>query len=105
MRSPVGVTFKGDRRHIDKRRLGKSLLEFVKPHLALGDAEPPTVIVDHDVYVIGIVERSDTAFEGGIVEAPSRRRCLPDQPGEFAPILLVASAAAVGGEVILIPPL
>lgn len=40
--------------------------------LALSEAEPPPVIVDHDTDVIGIVEGRSAALEGGIIELPFR---------------------------------
>src|SRR6185295_3298822 len=40
-----------------------------------------------------------------IGEGPLRRRELPDEPGEFVAVLLVASATALGREVELVPPL
>ena len=40
----------------DSGRLGKPLLQIVKGRLAFGQAKPPTVIVDDDGDMIGIVE-------------------------------------------------
>ena len=105
MRRAIGVAFERDRRHADDGRLGELLLQLVILRLAFGKTEPPAVIVDHDRDVIGIVEGSGAALEGGVVEAPLRRGELPDQPGEIARVFLVAGAAALGGEVILVPPL
>ena len=55
--------------------------------------------------MVRIVERRGAAIEGGVVEVPLRRGELPDQPGEIAPVLVVARAAALGGEIVLVPPL
>ena len=101
----VGVTLERDRGHGDDGALGEPLLELVVLGLAVGQPEPPAVVVDHDRDVIGVVERRRAAVEGGVVEVPLRRGGPPDQPRELAPVLLVAGTAALGGEVVLVPPL
>ena len=40
--------------------------------LALGQPQTPAVVVDHNRYVIRIIERLSGALEGGIVEIPFR---------------------------------
>src|SRR5438128_2463384 len=84
MRGAVGIAFERDRWNSDDRRLGKALFQRIVLWLAIGKAEPPAVIVDHDIDVIGIVERRRAPLERGIVEAPLRRGDLPDQPGKIA---------------------
>jgi hypothetical protein len=55
--------------------------------------------------MIRVVEGSRAAVERSIVELPLRRCDPPDQLREVAPIFLVTSPAALGGEVVLVPPL
>ena len=52
----VGIAFQRDRGHIDRRRDGEPLLQFVVLRLALGQAQAPAVVVDHDGDVVRIVE-------------------------------------------------
>ena len=84
---------------------GKPLLQIVILRLAFGQAEPPAVIVDHDADVIRVVEGRGAAIERGVIEVPLRRRDLPDELRKVVPVLVVAGAAAFGGEIVLIPPL
>src|SRR5262245_61322754 len=72
---------------------------------ALGEAEPPAVIVDRDRDMIGIVECFRAAIEGGVVKLPLRRRELPDQLREVVTVFVITFAAALGREIELIPPL
>src|SRR5688572_21547687 len=104
MRGAVGIAFKGDRGDGDHRALGKALLQLIILRLALGQALPPTIIVDHDADVIGIVEGDRAAIEGGVVEVPIWRSGAPDELGKLAPVFLITRSAAFGGEVELIPP-
>src|SRR5262249_19176332 len=55
--------------------------------------------------VVGVGEGCRGAIEGGIVEAPLRGSELPDELREVMPVLVVASSAALGREVVLVPPL
>src|SRR5690349_10426972 len=55
--------------------------------------------------MISIVERGCASLEGCVVEAPFRRGKLPDELREFAPIFVIAGAAALCREVKLVPPL
>ena len=87
MRRAVGVAFQRDRRHGDHRALGEAPLQLVVSRLALRQAQPPAVIVDHDGDVVRIVEGGRAALEGGVVELPFRRGELPDQLGEVAPCI------------------
>jgi len=61
------------------------LFQFVVFRLALGEAEAPTIIMNHDGDVVGIVERRRAAIERGIVEMPLRRGELPDESRESRP--------------------
>jgi hypothetical protein len=61
--------------------------------------------VDDDSDVIGIVEGCRAAPKRGVVEVPFWRSKLPDESGKITPIFVVAVAAAISGEVKLVPPL
>src|SRR5688500_734568 len=61
--------------------------------------------MDDEIYVIGVVECRRAAIEDGLVEVPLRRSEPPDEIGEFAPVFVVAGAAAFRGEIVLVPPL
>ena len=91
--------------HRDHRPFGEPLLQVSVFRLSLRHPEPPAIVVDHDRDVVGVVEGRRAAVERGLVELPFRRRGSPDQPRELAPVPLVARAAALGGEVVLVPPL
>src|ERR1700759_1560572 len=105
MRRAVGVAFHGDGWYGDDGRLRELLLEFVELRIAFGKCLPPAIIVDDDRDMVGIVEGRRAAGEGGVVEMPLRRGELPDQPVELVAVLLIAGAAALGGEIELVPPL
>jgi hypothetical protein len=100
----VGITFEGDRRHGDDRALGQLLFEIVVLCLALGQAEAPAVVVDHDADVIRVVKGRGAPVERRIVEVPLGRGGVPDEPRELAPVSVIARPAAIGGEVELVPP-
>src|SRR5450755_3662356 len=102
---PIGIAFQGDRRHGDGRSCGEPLFQLVIVRLTCSQSEPPAIIMDHDADMIRIVEGRGAALEGGLVEVPFGRSELPDEPGKVAPVSLVAGPAALGGEVILVPPL
>ena len=72
---------------------------------AVGQPEPPAVVVDHDRDVVRVVERRRAALERRVVEVPLRRRGSPDQLRELAAVAVVAGTSALGGEVVLVPPL
>src|SRR5262249_57355312 len=104
MRRAIGIAFEGDSGNRDGWRGGETLLELVVFRLALGQALAPAVVVDHDGNVIGVVEGGGAAVERGVVELPLRGRQLPDELREIAPVFVVAGAAALRGEVELVPP-
>src|SRR5262245_66497849 len=54
--------------------------------------------------MIRLVERGCAAIERGIVEFPFRRGELPDELRKVVPVLVIARAAAFGGEIELVPP-
>src|SRR5262245_10941315 len=79
MRGAVGVALQGDGRHRDLRSAGESGLHLVILGFAFGEAETPTVVVDHNCHMVGIVESGSTALERSVVERPFRGRSSPDQ--------------------------
>src|SRR5215470_11254729 len=89
MRCAVGVTFKRDGGHGDDRTCGQALFQVVEFGLAFGEGQAPSIIVDHDVDMVRIVESRRAAIESGVVEIPLRRSSLPDQLRELTPILFV----------------
>ena len=105
MRRAVGVAFHGDGGHGDDRPFGELLFQIVVFRLAVGEAEPPAVIVDHDGDVVRVVEGRRAAVERRVVEVPFRRCEPPDELRKVAPVFVVAGPAAFGGEIELIPPL
>jgi hypothetical protein len=105
MGGAVGVAFRGDGGYADHRPVGELLLQLLVVGLAVGQVEPPAVVVDHDLDVIGVVEGRRAAIEGGVVEVPLRRSGPPNELGEVAPVGVVPGPAAFGGEVVLVPPL
>src|SRR5450755_3350280 len=105
MRSAIGITFKGDRRHSDNRKLGDPPLQIVILPLAVDEAQSPAVIVNHDSHIVRVVERRRGAIKRGIVEGPLRGSEPPNELPEIVPVLVVAEHAAFRGEVILVPPL
>ena len=105
MRCAVRVALERDRGHGDDGAAREPLLQFRAVGFAFGEPESPAVVVDHDRDVVRIVEGRGAALEGCVVEVPPRRGGPPDQLRELAPVSLVAGAAALGREVVLIPPL
>lgn len=73
---------------------GQASLNVVVGPLAVGQALPPPIVVDHDVDVIGVVEGCRAASEHRVVEGPFRRGRPPDELGKFVPVLFVARASA-----------
>src|SRR5215213_10099760 len=49
MGGAVGVALQGDGRHPDHRPLGEPLLQLAVLGLAVGQPQPPAVVVDHDL--------------------------------------------------------
>src|SRR5512133_2119773 len=101
----VGVALEGDRRHGDDRGFGEPILQLGVLGFALGQAQTPAVVVDDDVDVIRVLKRRRAAIKGGIVEAPRWRSRAPNQLRKVTPVPAVTGPAAVGGEVVLVPPL
>src|SRR5579859_3862123 len=104
VRRAVGVAFEGDRGHGDDGTCGKSVFQVVIFALAVSQAEPPAVIVNNHVDVIGVVERHRRAIECRVVEVPLRRSKPPDELREIVPVFVVAGPAAFRREIELIPP-
>lgn len=64
--------FESHARHGDDRGFRQSLLKLVILRISFGPAQPPAAIVNHDIYVIGVVEGRRRAIERRIVEDPFR---------------------------------
>src|SRR6476646_9301820 len=65
----AGNRDRGDR---DRRTSEQFLLEISVLRFALRDAQPPAIVVNDDLDVIGILERIRRAIERGITELPLR---------------------------------
>src|SRR5208337_5029657 len=96
----VRVTFEGNDGHSDCGTLSKPPFDIVIFRLALGQAEPPAVVVNPNGDVVRIVEGRSGAVERGVIEVPLRRCEAPNQLRKVAPVSVVASPAALRGEVI-----
>ena len=105
MRCAIRIAFKGDRGHPNDRSFGETLFQVVIFRLAVCQAKPSAIIVDHDADVIWIVEGRGGAIERRIIELPLRRGDLPNESGKIISVFLVAGPAALRGEIILVPPL
>ena len=104
VRRTVGVAFHRNGRDGDDRALRESFFQVVVFRLALSQAQPPAVIVDHDIDVIRVVEGGSAAIERSVVELPLWRSELPDQLRKLVPVFFVAGTATVAGKIELVPP-
>src|SRR6202158_3543274 len=95
----IGITLHGNGGHGDHRTFAKPLFQIVIFRLAFSQAEPPAVIMDHDADMIRVLEGGRAAIERGVIELPLRRSDLPNEFCKVVPVLLVAGAAAFGGEI------
>ena len=86
----VEIAANRDRWHLDYRGCLQLRLEVRVSLLAGREAQSPAVVVNHDLDVIRVFERPGAAVEGRIVEGPFRGGVLPDEPCEFATVLVVA---------------
>src|SRR5437763_1248256 len=97
MRRAIRIALQRDRRDTDRWRGGEPRFHFVIPGLAVSQAKSPAIVVDHNVYVIRIVEGRCAPIECGVVEvqrgeavcqmslAKSRRyRSYPERPRSVA---------------------
>ena len=105
VRRTIGITFKRNSRHGDDRKCGKPLFQIIVLRLTFSQAEPPTIIMDYDGDVIGIVESCGATSERRVIESPLRRRDLPNELRKLLAVFVVSCPAALGGKIILIPPL
>ena len=69
MRSDVRVAFHGDRRHVDVGSPRQMALEHVVLQFALGEADPPSVIVNDDTDMVRVGDGCGTPVDGGVIEA------------------------------------
>src|SRR4029079_9254123 len=90
--------------HRDHRAHGKALIQSVILTLAVGQAEPPAIIVNDDTHVIGVIKGSRAAFECGIVEFPFWGGQFPNEFVEISSVCLIALAAALRRKIELVPP-
>src|SRR6185369_15458065 len=70
VRGAVGVAFQCDGGYFDLRSGGEALFEFVVSGFDCGESLPPAVIVDHDVNMVGVVERGGASVESGVIKLP-----------------------------------
>ena len=68
----IGIAFHRDGWDRYCGRPGKSRFERGVSLFAIGCADPPSVVMDDDVDVIGVVERSCATCERRVVEFPGR---------------------------------
>ncbi|MNT65604.1 hypothetical protein D3C72_2035990 [compost metagenome] len=104
MRGTIGVTFHGDGGNGHDRCLGKQRLIGIVFRLARNQSEPPAIIVDGDIDMVGTVECAGGAVEGFVIELPGGRRRLPDETRKIMGMRGVTGTAAFGGEIELVPP-
>ena len=105
MRRTICVAFERYRRHENRGSRSEPVLDLGISRLPLGNPEPPAIIVDHDIDMIGVVECGRGSREGRVVEVPLGRGEPPDQLREFATVFRIARASALGREIELVPPL
>src|SRR3954469_15302841 len=104
MRRAVGITLKCDGGNGDYGSRSQPPFKLVILRLAFGQSKPPAVVVDDDLYVVGVVEGGRATVERCVVEAPFRRSELPDELVKVTPVFFVAGTAALRREVKLVPP-
>ncbi len=86
MRRPVRITFKRDRRHGYYRACGQSLFKIVIFRLAFCQSEPPSIVMNSDRDVIGIIKGDCTAIKSRCIKVPFRRSNLPNEFGKVVPV-------------------
>src|SRR6478752_10003143 len=102
MRRSVCVAFDRDGGYRNDGHFGEAFFQLDISRLAVGETQPPAIVMDGDVDVIGIVERSGTASKRRVVKIPFRRGELPNQLRKIVPIPVIAGSAALRGEIILV---
>jgi hypothetical protein len=90
---PVEVAADGDRRHRNQGTFGQARFQVVVLLLSFGEAQPPAVVVDNDVDVIGVVEGTLPGRLALARLAPGR----DDRTEEEAEGLMVRSRVASAG--------
>ena len=78
MRRAIGIALESDGRHCDRRKFGQPLFQMIIFRLTFGKAEPSAIVMDDDIDMIWVVERSRASVESGVVEVPFRRGKMPD---------------------------
>ena len=64
--------------------MGQAFFEIVVWRFALGEAEPPAILVEDDADMIRIIERCRGTVKGRIIEVPFRRSDLANELVEVA---------------------
>jgi len=100
----VCIAFKRDGGHCDRWAQGKAFIKIVILTLAVGQAEPPAIIVNDDAHVVGVIKGPRAALECGIVEIPFWGRQFPNEFVEISSVFVIARAAALGRKIELVPP-
>lgn len=98
----IGVPFERDRGHRDHRTHRKAPFQIVVLWFAFGDAKPPTIVVDHEADVIGVVECLRGSRERLIVFAVALSRCPERGSLRFDPRVQSVYTIAVGIEAIVL---
>src|SRR6266404_1258545 len=68
----IGITLERNRGHSDVGTCGKAGFQFVIFGLAFGQAKPPSIVVNDNAYMIGIVQRGCTPHKCSLLEVPFR---------------------------------
>src|SRR4051812_20330915 len=70
MRRPILVAFEGDGRYTDLRCGRQFCFQLVQAWIALGKAKAPSIVMDHDIDVIWIIERRRARGERRVIKLP-----------------------------------
>ena len=105
VRRAVGVAFQRDGRHGDDRECGEPLFQIVIFRLAFSQTEPPAVIVDRRWRRDPDCRRPPRCDRTWHRRTSiSAKRVCQMSLAKVVPVFLVAGAAALGGEIKLVPP-
>src|SRR5438309_2330092 len=68
----IGITLERNRGHSNVGTRGKARFQFVILGLAFGQAKSPSIVVNDNAYMIGIVQRGCTPHKRSLVDVPFR---------------------------------
>src|SRR5260370_26254642 len=68
----VLIALKGDGRYADLRRGGQLRFQLIQAWIALCQSKPPSIVMDHDIDVIRIIESCRATTQRRVVELPFR---------------------------------